>query len=569
MKKQKFLLYTAWIALIAMINSCSLYRIKAVERIEAVQNELGITPENTVFYVHYQGNVHELTDINRLDGHISGNLITPEADEIAIYDEAIRNGRVSKEFIEKNKHESPMRTGSLSKLNESIAQLKAVVQHNNSLHLKNQIHCYVDEAKMEQNGAFSFDVEKVIKCEILKKSAEMNGVLKGFLIFLIVIGILILLIIIVFLITCNCPRLYINNGNTWVYSNSLFNGALNPNLERNDYRSVPDYQASNSNFTMEIRNEESEIQHINQVNLKVVSHPSDVSVISDQFGNFYSIKQPISASSVFDSEGNSLQTIFKDADNKAHDFNTLRAAAHQSVQAKFTKVQATKDAKIVLRLKNSDWAGMVHYSFKQALGSAYKGWSAKNQQKSNDELLAAFEETGVALTLSVKVGKKWKKVETLPMMGNVAFQDVVVNVDRSLIKGSDLEIKLSTGFNMWSIDQIALDQSDAVKMDVTTFAPTSVFKSGLDYKQAIEQDDQAYLVQEKGETSTFSFKGLPVHQGLERSIFVHGKGFYLQTDNPSNKPDWSAIKTLRSNFGMAKFSYELYLNQYSLGRYGR
>ena len=47
MRNKTFLKTVAWITLIAMVNACSVYRIKSVEKMDEIRKGLALTADNS------------------------------------------------------------------------------------------------------------------------------------------------------------------------------------------------------------------------------------------------------------------------------------------------------------------------------------------------------------------------------------------------------------------------------------------------------------------------------------------------------------------------------------------
>lgn len=544
-----------------MVNACSVYRIKSVEKIQSIRKHIDLNDENTIVYVHHNGEIHELHDITRNENQVFGTLVTSDKKELDVYLEAQSRGSVSREFLPKDSKLKQGYVGSLANVTSLMEEVRKVVEHNQKQDTKNQFHCYVDGGQVDDNGHFVFDLEKVNKFELLKKN--VNDKKFPWTAVIIILAVLILLPIIVFIITCNCPRVYLNNGSEWVYSNSLLNGALNAKLEKQDFKALKDYFPLKSVFSMELRNEEPEIQHINQLGLNVVLHSPEVKVLSNQFGKFYTIKNEKAPSLAQDvMRADQVQSIAL-ADGVSYPFDAVRAGEHQELYTSFN-VDEMKDARLVLRFKNTDWAAKVTSEFKKAMGSKYREWSDENRNKSTEELRTAFDKIGFGLSISAKEGKTWKKLESMPMVGNVTYQELVIPIDKSFLKEGKVEIKLSAGFNLWEIDQMAIDQSEQEPIQITYLKPSDVNSGSKEFVELLSSDDTGYAVLQQGETLKITFDNLPVNELKRRSVFISSKGYYLQIDNPQGSPNWSALMQLNSPFGMSKFSHSLFIDQFEM-----
>ena len=565
MRNKTFLKTVAWITLVAMVNACSVYRIKSVEKIDEIRKSLALTPENTVLYVHVNGETKELKNVERNGHEISGDLAIPEAKELSVYLDGISRG------LGDNHSElapPPIKSSKASVSSDAtMKEIERIVNTNNQIKEKNQFHFHLEKATVSDGEHIKFQDSNVVKMEILEKQKKADGgdVARIILTVLyVLLLILALAIIIALVVACNCPRIYLNNGTHWVYNNSLFAGATNSSLERTDFKRLDDFTPNADNLSMEIRNEESEIQSLNDLSLWAVLHNENERVVSDKQGNFYSLKGTIAPQQVVDAKKNDQAALVSTADDKAYAFNLLSSQAYQNVYSTFQGIDNRKDLRLILRVKNSAFAGVVNESIKEALGSSYEPWAAKNGSKSKATLEQAFEEKGAALTVLVKDGKQWVKIDQIDMVGNVAYHELAIPLKKEYIQKGELQIQLAAGFNLWALDQIAVDQGIQTPLEAYPIKATTATLDGQERAEVILNKDAHYLTLKQGESLKVEFNGLPLKVGKKRSLFLQGQGYYLPSHWPTNKPNWAGILKLQQPYGISKYAFDLYLDQFQM-----
>lgn len=114
------------------------------------------------------------------------------------------------------------------------------------------------------------------------------------------------------------------------------------------------------------------------------------------------------------------------------------------------------------------------------------------------------------------------------------------------------------------MDQISIDQSNAEPLNATLINPTSMQQENNDVSASLHEKDVAYTTLTQGEHLTLEFNGLPLIAGMKRSLFLQGSGYYLPALFTDYKPQWSAIYTLQQPFGISKYAFNLYLDQYGM-----
>lgn len=564
MRNKTFLKTVAWITLVAMVNACSVYRIKSVEKIDEIRKDLEVTSDNSALYVHLNGEIKELINVERNGHEISGVLVAPESKELSVYLDGMAQGIGEKN----NGLIIPQIKSSKAAMSseEAFREVQRIVNSNNKLKVKNQFHIHLQDASISDKGHIKFEDSKVTKMEVIEKGKNVNGDEVIRIIFKVLLGILITVLLLALLIgvLCNCPRIYLNNGTHWVYNNSLFAGATNSSLERTDFKRLDDFTPNADNLSMEIRNEESEIQSLNDLSLWAVLHNENERVVSDKQGNFYSLKGTIAPQQVVDAKKNDQAALVSTADDKAYAFNLLSSQAYQNVYSTFQGLDNRKDLRLILRVKNSAFAGVVNESIKEALGSSYEPWAAKNGSKSKATLEQAFEEKGAALTVLVKDGKQWVKVDQVDMVGNVAYHELAIPLKKEYIQKGELQIQLAAGFNLWALDQIAVDQGIQTPLEAYPIKATTATLDGQERAEVILNKDAQYLTLKQGESLKVEFNGLPLKEGKKRSLFLQGQGYYLPSHWPTNKPNWAGILKLQQPYGISKYAFDLYLDQFQM-----
>ena len=90
----------------------------------------------------------------------------------------------------------------------------------------------------------------------------------------------------------SCPFIYAYNGESYEFVGEIYSGAIHPPLERHDYLPIPNLQAIENEYKIQITNEIKEIQHTNMTELLVFDHPENVEVLIDKYGNTHTISNP-------------------------------------------------------------------------------------------------------------------------------------------------------------------------------------------------------------------------------------------------------------------------------------
>ena len=244
----------------------------------------------------------------------------------------------------------------------------------------NQIHLYLDALETDSVHV-NFPIKNITDIKVLDKNRGLNTV--GNL--LIAGGVTAAGIGVFLLIACSCPHNYTYDGEQYHYNNTLFTGATAPNLERHDYKSLPDYHPENASYKMLVKNEENELQFTNLMEMIIVKHSAEAEIATDQKGEVYTIKQRETAINVSSDNGTDVSAQLNETDDQAYLFDQIGENDFSHVFATFKVNEQKQHAKLIVRAKNSNWGGLVYHSFAELMGKNYDKWVKHNQKRTPEE----------------------------------------------------------------------------------------------------------------------------------------------------------------------------------------
>ncbi len=354
-------------------------------------------------------------------------------------------------------------------------------------------------------------------------------------------------------VACNCPHVYISDGEDLHYTNTMFTGAVSSNLERFDIKRIPDFH-SQDNLLMRIANEDNEVQHINLSELQVVSHAEGIEIVNDQAGNFYSVKEAKTPNLISSIDGVLNLKQFKSEDEAHYAFDSNLDDNLSRINVAFNLLENnTNDGRLLLTLKNSDWAGVVHKGFIQLFGDKMTAYRRKNANDSKEKRAAEFEKQGVPLVIEVNLDGKWQKIETINLIGATNFIKMAINIPSEYLQNEAVTFRLSTGYKFWDLDYIGFDNSSQSDLHVDIITAEVAEKTSL-----LVADDANYLTLNKGDFIDLNYNDIPEYEEQKRSIFIRSKGFYESHETGEGPMQKSILMKLNKKGGLSIFSYELY-----------
>lgn len=434
----------------------------------------------------------------------------------------------------------------------------------NDLPYINQLHLFVDEMS-NLDGHVSIPSEDIVRLDAM----NMNVGLKIVTVTGIALGSGTVALTAFLLIVCNCPHTYVFDGDQYHYNNTLFTGATSENLERHDYKIMPDYEPDSDAYKLIIRNEEQEHQFTNLLELIVVNHDKGTEISMDQAGTVYAIKNAQAPISVRDNSQNDVLASVSHSDDEGHRFDNESEDEMNAIYATFDASDNRENAKIILRTKNNQWGGLVYHEFSKLFGKYYDNWVKHNHKKSKEEVYENLKRIGIPMTVSVKQNGAWIEVEDLDLVGDVNYNSIAVPLKSEWLTDETIEVRIESGFLFWDLDYIALDNTPASDLNIQRLSPSSAFGSGdRDDTQALAHDDASYMQHlNSGDSTNVEFTNIALIDGLERTIFLHSKGYYLPLKEFEGKLDRKALSEINVEGGMSIYSRQLYdsfFSQYTL-----
>lgn len=416
----------------------------------------------------------------------------------------------------------------------------------------NQIHLYMDALETDSVHV-NFPIKNITDIKVLDKNRGLNTV--GNL--LIAGGVTAAGIGVFLLIACSCPHNYTYDGEQYHYNNTLFTGATAPNLERHDYKSLPDYHPENASYKMLVKNEENELQFTNLMEMIIVKHSAEAEIATDQKGEVYTIKQRETAINVSSDNGTDVSAQLNEADDQAYLFDQVGENDFSHVFATFKVNEQKQHAKLIVRAKNSNWGGLVYHSFAELMGNNYDKWVKHNQKRTPEEAQKDVIEAGIPLIVEVKKNGSWEPIEAINLISEVNYNELVVAIPAEYLTDESVEFRLSSGYKFWEIDALQMDFSAPETVTVERRTPTSAM-GNEDFTSALSLDDDNYMEHKMtGDSALVVFDNLPV-SSQKRSLFLHSKGYYLSKDTYEGKTNWAAMLALREKGGLSAFSKELF-----------
>lgn len=357
-------------------------------------------------------------------------------------------------------------------------------------------------------------------------------------------------LIVAVLIMCNCPHAYTYDGQNWIYTNSLYTGAVHPALERYDYKILKDYNKSQTSYDIQLRNEQEEIQYTNELKLLAAYHPVGTKVVLDQEGSAYGFSQKIKPNWARNDQQRNLMDQIQAADDLAYAFDATDRNQFAHLHASFETNQLSGPVVLGIRAKNATWGGLVYQQFTELFGEKYANWVQHNADKTKTELAKNIDKTGMLMDVEIKDGKHWKRIDQIQLVGDLAYNDLAVKIPAEYLKNKSIEVRLKCGFQFWEIDELYLANANVTDLELLEYQASG----SENESEKLAANDQQYFVHHQGDAPLqLHFEGLKTQN---RTLFIKSKGYYKSNKNFEGKPNYKTLWSMRKEGGFSAFSQE-------------
>lgn len=519
----------AWLLLLSFLplaSGCNYYRVRKEE--PATDEKLSAIPNYKRFLVHQGDNTWELRDITVKEQALEGSL-QPVPAELANY--------INPKAGSPNRYKNAQKGIAL-----------------------NLVHLYIYEYAEGAGNTVSIPMGAIKRVDITDKDTGATVASHVLTTAGVLAGTMALVTIIVLLTKSSCPYVYAYNGETFEFVGESYGGAIFSPLERHDYMPLPRLRASREGFQVKIANELKERQYTNLAELLVVQHPAEVRVLLDQEGKPHTIAQVQSPVATLAPDGLDYAAQLIATDSSAYLFNEAAATVNQ-LSLRFEKPAGATKAKLVLHARNSLWLDYIYGEFIQKFGASYTTWATQQKDVPVQEHMQWQQEQAIPLLVEVKTQDGWRTIGQVPTVGPLAGRDFVIPFDVDATKGDEVNVRLSSGFMFWELDQAGIDFSENLPVAVERVkASGATSQQGWDVRHLLAADDTEYLKQfAVGDEVLLTYPIQESKPGLVQSSFLHTRGYYEHIREFEGAPDILDLLSFRRPGRFTAFSRDRYL----------
>jgi hypothetical protein len=356
----------------------------------------------------------------------------------------------------------------------------------------------------------------------------------------------------------SCPFVYAWDGTRWVFDAEPYGGAITRGLERDDYGLLEHLKPVDGEYRLLMVNEVRESQMTDLAQLLVVDHAPGLQPVPDEFGRLYSVADPKAPLRATDQRGVDLLPWLIRRDDLVWETRPSAdlSRTRDTVTLTFARPEGAGTMKLVARVATGAWGSHQIRSllglYGTSVGAWYKNLDA-NPLAADSIRKWSIREGLYGLTIEVREPDGWQVRGVLAGGGPFLAEDRVVPLDVSRVAGSTVEIRITPARSYWGLNWFAADYSPDRSFQVDTVAVSQATDEHLgDVRDLLRQADGRYSpLPATGDYATLAFAAPPERAGLERTVFLHARGWYNLRGLPDQPADTAAIRRVFTEPGFA------------------
>lgn len=346
----------------------------------------------------------------------------------------------------------------------------------------------------------------------------------------------------------SCPYVFSFDGTDYHFESETFAGALCQGLERTNLEPLRYLTGDPQNLQLAIANQLEESEHVNELALLEVDHPSGTRVVTDALGGIHTISAPALPSAAFGFDNKDAIDLICKSDGRMWESNLDRVDPDKDEQLRdgivceFARPAGAVQAKLLITCRNSDLGYFALQKLFSLEGPDRLKWyhQLNSDQSARNQLMSWVMREG-GLDVSLWADNVWVAQGMLPQVGPRVTAEKVAILDLKCVKGDRIKVKLESSTDLWRIDAVAIDYSPDEKVRIMPARLVSaITAAGQSISDRIAAADSTYYSMLPGDYAFLKYEASAIRPGYKRTYLLKSRGFYY-TWGKSGATDNSAL----------------------------
>lgn len=374
----------------------------------------------------------------------------------------------------------------------------------------------------------------------------------------------------------SCPYIYSYDGEKYIYDAEPLGGAVCSGLSRTDYSRLDYLAPSDGYFKMLIRNENKEVQYLDEMKVVSVRHERSKQVAIGQDNGFYQYSEINDPLSVTDENNRDVTDYFVKKDNIRwqtvfpDDLSSSSLTKRHKLHFKFRKPENAENAMLFVNGGTAQWGSDMVNKFLQLRGRDIDRWyeSIYPGSEAQKELYSLMlNEELYYLKININSNGNYTHEATIKSGGPLIDEDVLIKIPLAETSADYIEFELNPPPGFWKFDRIGMvfDYEKIKSGDILTLSTEkAIDDNGQSITEKLDASDKDYYNMEKvGSRCDLSFRVPADYNPGEYALFFKTTGWYEIILDKTKEPQNELLSSfLAKPLSVLTFSQKMLLQEY-------
>ncbi|MBN1762629.1 MAG: hypothetical protein JW878_06105 [Methanomicrobia archaeon] len=334
-----------------------------------------------------------------------------------------------------------------------------------------------------------------------------------------------------------CPFIYGWTGEEYELLDLLFTGSFNARYEGSSFVTTTNLAVKNGCYEAIVFMALPDDGYINSLDLQVVEHPENTSVLPDDYGTLHTITNPLPVSAV-DNEGKDITGALaaQDLDFWGSNVSTTRDFNDTHNLYDWITITLPKnesEAKLLVNMRITDFTELKLWYYNHYLLGTPNCEYLLDLVETDEEFATQLDQTifeTVAPLIQFWNGTAWYTHSAIPI-SSIYFDVAPKVIPLNLTANVGNQIRIVIPFACHDFDYVAVDYSPDSPVTSTWIRPIEAetrYVNGTveDVLENVTDTDTGYARITQGDFITFRFPAMNTTEGLDRTYIFCASGYY-------------------------------------------